>query len=247
MARLRCPGLTRSVLFRMRRVLTVAAITALAICASSTGQEGGSSGVIALPLTATDGLNPINGRVEVVEHNGRRAVRLARLAETRQASSMLAILPVGEFHNGTIELEVSGSPRAGTEEYARGFIGVAFRVKDRGAKTEEFYLRPTNGQANDPERRRHAVQYVSEPEYPWERLRKEHPGVYEAPADLQPDVWTKMKIVVSGTRAELYVNGAAQPCLTVNDLKMGDSQGGIALWAHETTEAYFSDLKISWN
>lgn len=71
----------------------VAAIKALAICASSTGQEGGSSGVSALPLTATDGIDPINGRVELVEHNGRRAMRLARLAETRQASSMLAILP----------------------------------------------------------------------------------------------------------------------------------------------------------
>jgi hypothetical protein len=91
------------------------------------------------------------------------------------------------------------------------------------------------------------VQYVSEPEYPWEQLRKEHPGVYEAPADLRPVVWAKMKIVVSGTRAQLFVNGADQPCLTVNDQKMGDSHGGIALWAHETTEAYFSDLRITRN
>ena len=43
------------------------------------------------------------------------------------------------------------------------------------------------------------------------------------------------------------MNGAALPCLTVNDLKMGDSEGGIALWAYETREAYFSDLKISRN
>jgi hypothetical protein len=43
------------------------------------------------------------------------------------------------------------------------------------------------------------------------------------------------------------VKGAAQPCLTVNDLKLCDSHGGIALWAHEMTEAYFSDLKISRN
>jgi hypothetical protein len=45
------------------------------------------------------------------------------------------------------------------------FLGVAFRVKDRVRKTEKFYLRPTNGKANDPERRSHAVQYVSKTEY----------------------------------------------------------------------------------
>ena len=35
------------------------------------------------------------------------------------------------------------------------------------------------------------------------------------------------------------MNGAALPCLTVNDLKMGDSEGGIALWALETTGRTF--------
>ena len=165
-------------------MLTVAAIRALAICASSTGQEGGSSGVGAFPLTAADVADPINPRVEVVEHNRQRAVRLGCLAEARQASSMLAILPEGQFHNGTFEIEVAGLRRAGMQEYAHGFIGVALRVKGRGAKTEEDYLRPTNGKANDPERRTHVVQYVSEPEYPWERLHREHPGDCEAPADL---------------------------------------------------------------
>ena len=189
MARLRIPGLrisglTRFVLFRMRRVLTVAAIRALAICASSTGQEGGLSGVSAFPLTGTDGVDPIKGRVEVVRHNRQRAVRRGCLAETRQASSMLSILPVGQFHNGTIEIEVAGFGRAGMEGYARGFIGVAFSVKGRGAKTEEYDLRPSNAKANAPERHTHAVQYFSEPEYPWERLYKEHPEDHEAPADL---------------------------------------------------------------
>jgi hypothetical protein len=54
-----------------------------------------------------------------------------------------------------------------------------------------------------------------------------------------------MKIVVAGTKAQLYINGAAQPCLIVNDLKLGDSAGQIALWAHPTTDAYFSNLTIT--
>jgi hypothetical protein len=53
-----------------------------------------------------------------------------------------------------------------------------------------------------------------------------------------------MKIVVSGTKARLYVNGADQPCLIVNDLKLGERHGQIALWAHVATEAYFSNLTV---
>jgi len=57
-------------------------------------------------------------------------------------------------------------------------------------------------------------------------------------------VWTKIRIEVAGAKARLYVNGASQPCLIVNDLKRGESRGQVALWSHETTEAYFANLKI---
>ena len=35
----------------------------------------------------------------------------------------------------------------------------------------------------------------------------------------------RSRIEVSGTKAKLYVNGATQPCLVVNDLKLGASRG----------------------
>ena len=54
-----------------------------------------------------------------------------------------------------------------------------------------------------------------------------------------------MRIVVSGTKARLYVNNAAQPCLVVNDLKHGDVPGRIALWANVQTDAYFGALTIT--
>lgn len=89
------------------------------------------------------------------------------------------------------------------------------------------------------------MQYVSAPDFPWNRLRQESPGVYESYADLEPAVWTAMRIVVSGTTARLYVNGAVQPCVIVNDLKHGDAAGRIALWAHVETDAYFGALTIA--
>jgi hypothetical protein len=54
-----------------------------------------------------------------------------------------------------------------------------------------------------------------------------------------------MRIKIQGTRAELYVDGAEQPCLIVRDLKLGGRGGRVALWADPTTEAYFRELQIA--
>jgi hypothetical protein len=188
----------------------------------------------------------VDGRARVVEYRGRRAVTLLPASETKATDgSMMAILAGREFKDGTIELDIAGTPRPGAPEDSRGFVGLAFRTGAHGEWSEIFYLRPTNGRANDQLRRNHSVQYVSEPDYPWQRLRKETPGVYESYADLDAGAWTKMKIVVSGTTARLYVNGAEQPCLVVNDLKHGDGAGRIALWAHVETDAHFGTITVS--
>ena len=197
------------------------------------------------PLDSANGLTPIGATVEPVTYRGRRAVHLVPLTgHEHEDGDMLAILTGSDFENGTIELEVAGTPRAGAPDDARGFIGLAFRVQDQAHKGEYFYLRPTNARCDDQLRRNHSTQYSSAPDYPWHRLRKENPGVYESYVDLEPGAWTKMKIVISGAKAQLYVNGASQPSLVVNDLKLGDGNGQIALWAHSTTDAYFSNLTL---
>ena len=57
-------------------------------------------------------------------------------------------------------------------------------------------------------------------------------------------MWTTIRIVVEGSKARLYVNGATQPTLIVNDLKLGATRGAIALWLGPETEAYFSRLTV---
>ena len=155
----------------------------------------------------------------------------------------LAILKGTSFKDGTIEVELAGLPAAGAAETARGFVGIAFRVN--GDRFECFYLRPTNGRSDDQLRRNHSTQYVSEPEFPWQRLRQEKPGMYESYVDLEPGAWTRLKIVVTGTKARLFVHDAPQPALVVNDLKLGETQGAVALWIGPGTEAYFSNLRIT--
>ena len=173
-----------------------------------------------------------------------RAKQATRLSDSG-GDGGLALLKGSSFENGAIEVELAGKPSTGSFAGARGFVGIAFRVQSGGSKYESIYLRPTNGRADDMLRRNHSTQYVSEPDWGWERLRNESPGVYESYVDLETGAWTRYRIVVKGKRAELYVNGAAQPCLIVNDLKLGEIAGAVALWVGPGTEAYFSNLKVT--
>lgn len=180
---------------------------------------------------------------EIVSYRDRPALRLIE-PDMESEEERIAILPSLRFKNGIIETEIVGCLRADAPMDMRGFVGIAFRVQPQGSAFECFFLRPTNARADDQLRRNHSAQYISHPDYPWYRLREEHPGVYESYTDLVPGEWTKVRIVVSGVRAQLYVNSAEQPCLIVNDLKLGETEGGIALWIGTGTEAYFSEVLI---
>jgi hypothetical protein len=190
-------------------------------------------------------LQALNTKADVVTYRGRKALHLAPAQSHDDHGSMLALVAASAFKDGTIEADVAGVPITAMDPTARGFVGLVFRVQEHGARAENIYLRPTNGRADDQLRRNHSVQYESFPEYPWNRLRQEFPGVYESYVDLDPGAWTRMRIEVAGPKARLYVNQAAQPCLVVNDLKLGDVRGQVGLWAFIATDAYFSNLKIT--
>ena len=158
----------------------------------------------------------------------------------------LAMLIEKGFSNGIIEAEVAGKPAPGAPAEARGYIGIAFRVQPQPGRYEAFYVRPTNGRAEDQLRRNHSTQYISMPDYPWQRLRSETPGVYESYADMVEGAWTRLRIEVTGATARLYINGAEQPSLIINNLKLGaKGSGGVALWIGPNTEGYFRNVRVT--
>lgn len=193
-------------------------------------------------LTSLTDLELHNVTAEQVMYGGRQAVRLV---EEQMGQGGIAILPDTDFGDGVIETEVVGALRPDAPPDMRGFAGIAFRVQPEGTQFECFFVRPTNARADDQLRRNHTTQYCAHPEYPWFRLREESPGVYESYTDLVPGAWTRLKITVAGVRARLFVNGAEQPCLIVNDLKLGERAGQIALWIGAGTEAFFSEIVVS--
>jgi len=188
-----------------------------------------------------DQLKPHSVKVAAVDYQGKRAVKIVEDG-TIPNGEAYAIVAGPDFHNGTIDVQLAGRPAAGADGTARGFIGIGFRLRD--GKFEYVYLRPTNGRADDQVRRNHSTQYSSHPDFSFAQSRKEAPEKYESYVDLEPGVWTPFRLVVQGTTARLFVHGAPQPCLIVNDLKLGDTSGAVVLWIGPGTEGYFSGLSI---
>lgn len=126
-------------------------------------------------------LTLVNVTATRVRYRGRDAIKLVgRPGVTTPGTPVNNIAIVDyEFQDGTIEADIAGTPAAGADTSARGFVGIAFRVDSSGGRYAAFYLRPTNGRAQDQLRRNHSAQYISEPDYPWYRLRRDFPGVYE--------------------------------------------------------------------
>jgi len=153
-------------------------------------------------------------------------------------------IPATTMTDGSIEVDVAGQPESGASEGARGFIGLAFRVEDE-SHFDCFYIRPTNGRADDQVRRNHATQYVSLPDFQALRLRAEAPGMYESYVDLVPGEWTHLRVDVVGQSAKFYVNAATEPTLVVNDLKGPAAPGRVGLWIGDETDGYFSQLKVA--
>lgn len=198
-----------------------------------------------IPLASPDAVKTVNVKAAASIFKSRRALRVADASPASEDEYRLAILPGTDFRNGTIEIELAGDVAPGSMEGARGFTGVAFRLSADARRFECFYLRPSNGRAEDQVRRNHSAQYVSVPDFPWFRLRKEFPEMYESYVDLVPGAWTKVRIEVEGAKARLYVHGAGQPVLIVNDLKMGAAAAGpIALWVGPGTVAHFANLRV---
>jgi hypothetical protein len=201
--------------------------------------------LLAVPLAAqsADRLVAKNASITQTSYKGRNAIQVLAKPDAANATSY-AVVKDASFRDGVIEVDLAGQPAAGAAAAARGFIGIAFRIQGDG-RYEYIYLRPTNGRADDQVRRNHSTQYSSHPDFDFARSRQEAPEKYESYVDLQPGVWTKYKIEVDGRKARLYVHGAEQPCLIVNDLKLDPGDGGVALWVGPGTEGYFSNLKIT--
>ncbi|MHB8087239.1 MAG: hypothetical protein ACYDH2_03215 [Anaerolineaceae bacterium] len=146
-----------------------------------------------------------------------------------------------EFSDGTIEFEALGQ----SNPPQSNFLGIAFHVLNESTH-EAVYFRPFNFNSDDPDRKSHAVQYISHPKYRWFNLRQDFAGQYEKPIIPSPngDDWFHTRIVVEQPMVSVFVNHAAEPSLIIFELgnRLGNS---IGIWCGPGQGGYFANLQIT--
>jgi hypothetical protein len=200
----------------------------VALAASSIDARAQAAG--ATPAIA----RTVNRAHTIVQQNGRPVVRV-----DARAGEGMAIIAGAPFLEGTIELDVRGE-----DVQQQSFVGVAFGVQD-DSTYEAVYLRPFNFRTPDTARAKRALQYVSQPAYPWPKLRQESPGKYEQPVRPAPDPvsWVRMRLVVTRTLVSVYANGGDEPDLVVT--RLGDVKPGpVALWVGNNSRGDFANLTV---
>lgn len=219
--------------------------TLLVLMVSPGGAVGRSDTRHGMQASLTDDALILSGvQAFSVRHRNANARMLMVFPPNKADDATFAALRGMTARDFVVDAVIKGVP-VDNSSTARGFVGIAFRISDDLKQFEAIYLRPTNATADDQVRRNHTTQYISHPGYPWERLRAEHPGKYESYVHLNAERWTKIRLVVNGSCARLYVDDATQPALIVNDLKLSPTSGGIGLWVGPGSKGYFKSLKVA--
>lgn len=127
----------------------------------------------------------------------------------------VALLRDSAFADGTIEFDVALHGHA-------SFAGVAFRAES-DTNYELIYVRAHRSRQWD------ALQYtpIFDGSEAWQLYSGDG---YTAPAELPANRWLHVRLVVEGATVRVYVDRAAEPQLTVKDLKRPWRRGQVGLW-----------------
>lgn len=164
-------------------------------------------------------------------HQGLKAVHF-----DRQKGPGIAWREGFVFSEGTIDADIAAFT---------GHIGLAFWVRD-STHYSAVYFRPQN-RPGDPANGAHGVQYAAPPDYGWERLRREKPGIYENAVSLPgPDsgIWFHVRLQVSRTQVRVFVNYSKEPCLIVDNVLTSNTDGSVGFFIGDNSLAIISNLKV---
>jgi hypothetical protein len=149
----------------------------------------------------------------------------------------LAVYQNLEFENGTIEFDVKGK-----DVLQRSFVGLAFQIQDENT-FNAIYFRPFN--FKKPERAGHSVQYISHPEFTWQKLRTEFPEQFENPVHPvpNPEDYFHARVVVNWPTVKVFVENTSTPSLDVQ-MKSAFKKGKIGFWVGNGSDGSFKNLVV---
>ncbi|MEY8655744.1 hypothetical protein [Brachybacterium paraconglomeratum] len=186
--------------------------------------------------------------------DGRAGTRIALTDEIAQHGTpgvdyvdqpTMALLPL-EFTTGTVSVDIHSQLTPEAPDYARGFAGIAFHVTPALDHFESVYLRPTNGTLTNPgsPRDQRGIQYFAYPDWPFDRLREEHPaGTYEAAAPITLGRWFRLSVNVAPDRITTSINDTE--VLHIQTPLAPPAPGAIGLFVDIGTDAHFANLTVT--
>ena len=191
-------------------------------------------------------LMPVHTTLQQEVLNGETVIRVTKKDKIMQFDeNTLVKVKDLDFHNGTIRVKMLSRLLPDAPEFARGFIGIVFRVNEANSEFESFYIRPTNAMTDDPVRKAHGCQYFSYPGYTFAYFREFGITEFEAPIHNGLDEWVQLTAVIRDAEAVFYLNDEKDPVLTVRNMKHGqNARGSVGFFSEIGTEAFFKDLEI---
>ena len=164
-------------------------------------------------------------------------IRFIRFSEKNTEG--LVWVPITDFKNGVIELEMRGK-----DVFQKSFIGIVFHALN-DSTYDAVYCRPFNFLAKDSVRKIHAIQYISHPMYTWKKLREEKNGLYEkeiiSPPD--PNGWFTLKIIVENNLIKAFIDKADKPSLIVEKISE-NTTGKIGIFMGGGSGGDFKSIKV---
>lgn len=220
-----------------RREFVVSTLGA-AVALGAPGRVFGQKKALAPDLGALadgKGINPSNRTITRITDGSRKGIRLSE-AEGEWPVYFSGI----DFADGTIEFDVKGKDVQGSS-----FVGIAFHGVD-GTSYDGIYFRPFNFKTDDKARVVRAVQYISHPAHPWQKLRADTPNKYEKPVNPVPDPngWFHARVVVASPKVSVFVGDGQEPCLVVDQLS-DRKKGLIGIWVGHTSGGDFANFTIT--
>ncbi len=153
----------------------------------------------------------------------------------------IAIIEGTEFSDGIIEVEMAFE-RKPTGSGVSG--GIAFRATDEKSFDCVFFSPTVPDTSEDKKNGMNAIRYTTvEGSKGYYKNIRDFVGKYNAASphfDLSG--WTSIKLVIHGKSLAVYIGGAEQPCLEMDDMFGKNKSGNIALWGFNN---YYRNLRIT--
>jgi hypothetical protein len=169
-----------------------------------------------------------------------QAVKVAMAAEHWQTDTgvfeKIQGMDALALHDGSLATAKDVTLRDGTIEFdVQPLVmgaGLAFRQRDKDT-FESFYMRPMGKCSESP----NCLQYA--PQTHGVLLWDLYPQ-YQSAAPIRDGEWNHIKIVLSGKRMNVYVNGGPSPSLVVGHLEGDAAEGGLGV----AGPGYFANFTV---